>query len=147
MEKDKELTRRIVEETRTNYIQSMTRLLDAIKPPKVLLWFSNRTPEYRERLDGPLVDLFGKFPQMVNRPMVDALRGHADAYVECVSKRGIPQSIVDRGFYPVTFEGAPLPPSPPDRVVTMNTYYPSPEMHEDAAAMLIPVCREILGRQ
>lgn len=145
MDKDKELTQKIVEETRTNYIQSMTLLLNTIKPPKVLLWFSNRAPEYQERLDGTLVDLFGMFPQFVNRPMVDSLRGNADAYVECVSNRGIPQPIVDRGFYPVTFEGAPLPPSPPERVVTMNTYYPSPEMHEDAAAMLIPVCREILG--
>ena len=147
MEKDKELTQRIVEETRTNYIQSMTRLLNAIKPPKILLWFSNRTPEYQERLGGSLLDLFGKFPQFVNRPMVDALRGQADAYTECISKRGIPQSIIDRGFYPVTFEDVPLPPSPPENVVTINTYYPSPEMHEDAAAMLIPVCREIQVHQ
>jgi hypothetical protein len=29
-------------------------------------------------------------------------------------------------------------------LLTENRYYPSPEMHEDAAAMLIPVCREIL---
>jgi hypothetical protein len=144
MERDQELIQRIVEETRTNYIQSMTRLLNAIKPPKVLLWLSNRTPEYQERLGGSLLDLFGKFPQFVNRVMVDELRSQADAYVECISKRGIPQSIIDRGVYPVTFEGAPLPPSLPENVVTVNTYYPSPEMHEDAAALLIPVCREIL---
>lgn len=147
MGKDKELTRRIVEETRTNYIRSMTQLLDAIKPPKILLWFSNRTPEYQERLGGSLVDLFGQFPQFVNRIMVEALRGHADAYVECISRRGIPQPIVDRGVFPVIFDGAPLPPPSPESIVTVNTYYPSPEMHEDAAALLIPVCREMLGHQ
>lgn len=141
---DLQLTLKIVDETRENYISAMKQLLAAIKPPKILLWLSVRTPEYPEHMGLPLWRFWGDFPHFVNRTMVEQLRSHADVYVECISRRGLPQPLFDRGGSPTSFK--PFYPVPGVDTKTNNTYYPSPEMHEDAAALLIPACRELLDR-
>jgi hypothetical protein len=142
---DAQLARKIVAETRENYVLAMTQLLDAIKPPKILFWFSVRSPEYQEHLELPVRRLLGDFPQLLNRAMVEQLRNRADIYVECVSSRGLPQPIFDRSGNPTSFKG--FSPSPSQVIMkTENWYYPSPEMHEDAAALLIPACHELLNR-
>jgi hypothetical protein len=128
MSQDPDLARRIIAETRDNYVADMTRLLAAIEPPKILLWFSTRTPEYSETWELPIWRLWGRFPQFVNQAMAAQLRGHADVYLECTTSRGSPQPIVDSSGRPAS-----------------NSYYPAPEMHEDAANVLLPACREILA--
>ena len=139
---DAQLARKVIAETRDNYVLAMTQLLDAIKPPKILFWFSVRSPDYEEHLELPIDRLWGAFPHFVNRAMVEQLRSHADTYVECISRRGLPQPIFDRSGNPTSFKG--FSPSPSQVVMkTENWYYPSPEMHEDAAALLIPACREL----
>ena len=140
-----DLTNKIVAETRENYVSAMSQMLDAIKPPKILLWFSTRTPEYQERWESTIWKLWGEFPHLVNREMVDRIRGYADRYVECVSRRGWPQKLFDRNGNPTSFK--PFFPAPGEVARTENRYYPSPEMHEDAAALLVPACREILRRE
>jgi Domain of unknown function (DUF6473) len=141
---DPQLARQIVAETRENYVQDMTRLLDAIEAPKILFWFSVREPAYPELWQLPIERLWGEFPHFVNQDMVERLRGHSDAYVECVSRRGLPQPIHDRDGNPTSF-GNPLP-GQSAVLNTVNRYYPSPEMHEEAASLLLPVCRELLSR-
>jgi len=114
--------RKLVAETRENWIRSY---------------------DYRERYHSVL-GLFGEFPQLVNGSMVLAVRQMSDAYVECVSRRGLPQVLVDR------FTGRPtsvdLRDDRPDLKATWkrNRYYPSPEMHEDAAAALEHACRRCI---
>jgi hypothetical protein len=117
----------VIAETRETYLREMRALLDAITVPKVLFWFSVRPPEYTPRYELPIESLIGDFPQLVNRSMVDELRGHADAYVECVSTRGLPQQLVSAGGES-----------------RYNYYYPSPEMHAEAADLLAPACRRLL---
>jgi hypothetical protein len=130
----------IVAETRANWVESCRRLLAMIAVPKILLWFSTRCPHYRPGYRNEQV-LFGAYPQLVDAEMIAVVRGFADHFVSCVSRRGLPQPLVDR------FTGAPT-------VVTdewtatpwrENRYYPSPEMHEDAAASLEPACRVFAG--
>ena len=144
MGQDAQLAQKIVAETRENYVLAMTQLLDAIKPPKILFWFSVRSPEYQEHLKLPLGRLWGEFPQFVNRAMLDQLRSRADAYVECISRRGLPQPLFDRSGNPTSFKAFS---SCPSKVVmrTENHYYPSPQMHEDAATLLIPCLQQVLG--
>lgn len=137
-----DLAKKIVAETRQAYVTAMTQMLDAIKPPKVLLWFSVRTPEYQEQWESSIWNLWGEFPHMVNREMVERIRTHADDYVESISRRGLPQKLFDRNGNPTSFK--PFFPAPGEVERTENRYYPSPEMHEEAAALLIPVCRKIL---
>ena len=127
---------RIVEETRQSWCASYGRLLSAITVTKVLFWFASRGPRYAQGWSN-LADLFGAFPQLVNSDMVRKVRTRCDYYVECVTDRGIPQILTDR------FTGARTSVSDPwtSAPWTKNWYYPSPEMHEDAAAALEPLCR------
>lgn len=137
--------RRIVAETRLAWIDSYRRLLDPIRVPKVLFWFSKRQPEYVEDYRS-VPTLFGEFPQLVNSEMVGAVRDMCDGYVECVTHRGSPQPLRSR------FTGEPVSVDPAaDRadfrtqgLWTHNRYYPSPEMHHDAAEALTPPCGHLL---
>ena len=147
----------IVKETRENYVSATIDLLRKVDRPKILLWFSSRSPSYPDAYPKPAVRamlssldalsagkaklmtrygdrilsrLFGGFPQLVNAEMIDELKRHVDGYVECVTDVGMPQRLVDlRG----NFAG-------------WNRYYPSPEMHAHVAAKLQPVCRALLAR-
>lgn len=127
----------IVAETRRNYAQEMVKLLKAIDVPVVLLWFSVRTPEYAED-HSSVHGLWGEFPQLINREVVDEVRPHADTYVEHVSRTGLPQPLVApvrENFLKVHY---------PEHgragvVETHNHYYPSPEMHAEVARLLQPV--------
>lgn len=140
-------TGRVVEETRHNWQQSYHALFDAIKVPTVLLWFSRRAPDYVEGY-GSVSQLFADYPQLVRREMVEQIARRASHYVECTTGAGLPQPLLSR------FTGSPTVVDPaqdrPDlggRVWTHNNYYPSPEMHQAAAAALLPGCQEILGRR
>jgi len=138
--------RRVVAETRLAWIDSYRTLLARIRVPTVLLWFSRRQPDYVEGLRN-VNALFGEFPQLVNTDMVAEVRKLCGQYVECVTRRGSPQPLFSR------FTGEPVSVDPardrPDfagQLWTHNAYYPSPEMHEDAAAALLPACERILSR-
>jgi hypothetical protein len=119
----------LVAETRGRYVEEMCRLLRAIEVPKVLFWFSRRGPDYEERYDFA-GNLFGHFPQFVNREMIEELARNVDLYCECVTSRGLPQPLISRFTgQPVTLNLGPAYPH-------HNNYYPSPEMQEDAARAL-----------
>jgi hypothetical protein len=145
---------RLARESRENWLRDFHALLDAITVPKILLWFSERAPAYRPRYHRQST-LLGKFPHLVDAAMVGALVPHVDRYVECVSARGLPQPLVSR------FTGEPVTvdlrndakPVTGERGRTAalyagrwshNPYYPSPEMHADAARALAPACRALL---
>ena len=138
-------TLRVIAETRRAWIQSSERLLAGITVPTILFWFSKRAPAYRTGVRN-LEALFGEFPQLVNQVMVDLVRSRCDDYVECISARGSPQRLYSR------FTGRPVTVDPADdrpdlavgRAWTHNRYYPSAEMHEDAADALEPTCRRAL---
>ena len=40
--------------------------------------------------------LFGKFPHLVNRTMIEQIKPVSDEYVECISARGLPQRLFNR---------------------------------------------------
>jgi hypothetical protein len=128
----------IVEETRRSWLNSYRQLLASIRPRKILLWFATRKPDYRQgwrNLDA----LYGAFPQLVNAAMVADLRRDCDHYVECVTRRGLPQLLIDR------FTGLPTTVTDDWTVNpwTRNWYYPSPEMHQTAARALEQACRPL----
>ena len=119
----------LVVETRNRYVAEMTTLLSAIRSPKILFWFSRRMPDYEARYDF-VGNLFGHFPQLVNRPMIDELKNKCELYCECVTERGLPQPLFDRtAGQPVKLDLGPAFPY-------HNNYYPSPEMHQDARRLL-----------
>ncbi|MBN1270984.1 MAG: hypothetical protein JXB26_01830 [Candidatus Aminicenantes bacterium] len=136
--------KKIIFETRSNYVKNMVALMKKIDVPKILLWFSIRQPEYKERLL-TVGTLLNKFPHLVNREMVEKIKKHADVYVPCVTQRGRPQQLFSRT------SGKKIKVYPGDlrkdlrgKSWSTNFYYPSPEMHEDAAKALLDVCRDYL---
>lgn len=136
-----EVVREVIAETRANWLANFRDLFAKIQIPTVLLWFSRREPAYSEDYSD-VRKLFGSYPQLVNGPMVAQLRPHVDDYVVCVSSRGIPQPLFDReSGEPTTVIG---PAQLGSKVLTHNTYYPSPEMHEDAAAALLEPTKSLL---
>lgn len=132
----------IVEETRQSWRNSYRRLLAGIVVPKILFWFATRPPEYRQGWED-LPSLYGAFPQLVNMPMVADVRRLSDGYVECVTRRGLPQPLIHRFTGRRTVVTDPWTAKP----WTENWYYPSPQMHEEAARALEPACRAFLGTQ
>ena len=143
--------RELLAETRHNWVASYRELLRAIRVPKLLLWFSRRAPWYQrterffwwwQRYDHANA-MLGDYPQLVDQAMVRAIRPYADAYVRCVTRRGSPQALVSR------FHGGPVvvdhSKDRPDLAgfSSTNAYYPSPEMHEDAARALLEPCRRL----
>jgi hypothetical protein len=135
----KSYVRRIVQETRSNWCHSYETLFSLITVPKILFWFSKREPAYRDDYRN-VQQLFSSYPQLVNADMVANVRRMCDDYVACVGPRGLPQTLFDR------FTGETMTISDPwtSAPWSENWYYPSPEMHEDAAAALEPVCRRIM---
>jgi hypothetical protein len=136
----------IVKETRQNYVRDMCRLLQDISPPKILFWFSVRPVEYTEEYTLPVWKLWGAFPQFVNREMIDEIKTYADEYVECVTDRGLPQPLITKDGKPALVTHSYNLVKEKVTAESYNRYYPSPEMHEDAAILLEPVCRKLLVR-
>jgi hypothetical protein len=139
---DEALVRDLVAETRRNFVRYYQQLLDRIEVPTVLLWFARRKPDYAEDYS-EVLKLFGGFPQLVDGATMDEIRPHADAYVECITSRGLPQPLFDR----FTGEQTSMRNAPAElggRELPQNYYYPSPEMHEDAAAALLGPARAML---
>lgn len=133
-----EMIEDILIETRNNYVNNMIKLLQSIQVPRILLWFSQRVPDYTEELDD-VRKFFGKYPQLVNQAMVDKIKAYADEYVESISAEGMPQKLVNRftGEVPRVFNILNEKSEPRK----YNSYYPSPEMHLAAYEKLLPVCR------
>ncbi len=123
----------VVEETRASWCRSYAALLAAIRVPSILFWFSTRRPAYRQGWR-TVPELFGAFPQLVTARMVAAVARTCDLYLECTSRRGLPQMLIDRFTDERTTITDPWTTEP----WVENWYYPSPEMHEDAADVLEP---------
>ena len=138
----------LVQETQTDWLAQFHRLLAGTSVPKVLLWWSRRTPQHQPRFHS-LAALFGDYPQLIDAPMVHALAGRCDAYVECVTKRGSPQLLRDRSTgEPTSVTPAAASTGEAAHVRwTHNAYYPSPEMHADAADALLEPLRQLLAQR
>lgn len=149
-----------LEESRQSWIQSSLRLLDRLTVPVIFFWYSRREPDYtvdpqaiqeqmRKRAAGEETSFFldglvGDFPQLLDRKTMQAVADRCDAYVECVSSRGMGQKLFNR------FTGEPfaatVDSSSPEYNIdySVNYYYPSAEMHEDAADALQPVISRLI---
>jgi hypothetical protein len=129
----------LVAESRANWVSEMRQLLEAITVPKVLFWISIRHPRHEFGLENS-DRLLGPFPHLVDEETIAAVRPFADAYVESISARGLPQKLYDR------FTGESTYVQRPDHAkVWQNGGYPTPEMHVDAAERLAPVVAKHWG--
>lgn len=162
----KEFMADLVKEIRNNYVDEMIKLLKAIQPPKVLFWFSTRTPEYKEIYGLTPSQQFSRhFRKNVSAVLeklsngkIGFLRRYKESHVNnllsdfphFVDRETIKkiEPYCDRYVELVSKAGLPQPLRDFEgNVVGKDNYYPSPEMHEQASKLLYPVCKSILTKK
>lgn len=156
-------TPQYVAESRASWLDTTRLLVDKLTVPVIFFWYSRREPDYeidwdaiREQTEkrrrgeytGHFIDgLSGDFPHYVDGPTARAAAAMCDAQAECLSNRGMGAGLINRNT------GQPINPAdyadhgPEYQAIRegRNLYYPSAEMHEDAAEALLPVVRKIIG--
>ncbi|MEJ7935051.1 DUF6473 family protein [Sphingobium sp. AN558] len=127
-----------VAESLDNWVSRYRELAEKIRVPKILFYFSDKdlnTPVDFSASD--MLSILGKFPQFVDAPSMDKVRPLFDAYVECRSMRNYGYPLVSRFTgEPVEVDGGTMAAYAKGMKWSTNHYYPSPEMHEDAADAL-----------
>ena len=163
MAEEPENALRYIDEVRRSWIETTRKLKQEITVPVIFFWYARRDWDYeidmeaalaqtqrrREGADeGHFVDaIAGDFPQYVDGASARRAAAMCDATAECVSSRGMGQLLINRHtgkpVGDISFEalGAEFT----SLHQTHNVYYPSAEMHEDAAQALLPVVRRILA--
>ena len=139
---DRAYIENIIDETRRNWINNYRELLTLITIPKILFWFSEREISYQKEYKN-IDTLFGKFPQFVDDDWMNEIIPFADDYAVCITERGMPQQLYSRFTGKKTSIKMRKDLGGKKKVV--NNYYPTPEMHADAAAVLEPVCKRMLS--
>jgi len=131
---------RFIEESRDSYRRRYRDLLARIKVPVILFYFSPKPQDEAVNFSATTVNgLMGRFPQLVDRSSVDALRRMTPHYCECSSARNMNYLHVSRFTgKPVVIDHGDLMESQRGHLEERNDYYPSPEMHEDAVNTLLP---------
>jgi hypothetical protein len=128
----------VVRETQARWVEETIALAKALPIPKVLFWFSVRETAFTPSGAG-LTALMGEFPHFISSEMLAEVRPYFDGYAECVSRRGLPHPLRDRytgEAVDVDFAGS---------VRSTNHYYPSAQMHLDAAVALDEPLRLVLA--
>ncbi|MEX2520704.1 MAG: DUF6473 family protein [Paracoccaceae bacterium] len=122
-------------EMKAAWVARTRSLLQSIQTRRILFWFSERGPDEAPLVATDQPEL--KYPQFVDQQMIDAVAPLADAVIYCVTSAGMPQSLLR--------DGEAVLQTPFGMPVSENRYYPSPEMHVEAAKTLLPAIRALLA--
>ena len=122
-------------EMKNAWIGRMQTLLSTLESKTLLFYLSEREPDDLSVPDGDLTAM--KYPQFVDRAMLDAVRPAADGYAQCVTSVGRPQDLRVQGR-PVLFR-------PSGEPINENTEFASPEMHAAAAEALMPEITRLIN--
>ena len=128
---------RLIAESKATWVDENIALLNAIRVPKIFLWLSSREPDYEPDMKS-YQTYTGAFPQLVDGPMVEAVRPHADAYVKVATRAGLPIPFYNRftGGQGECFFGSSYR--------KQHDYYASPEMHAEASRLLHSALERLL---
>jgi len=131
---------RLVRKWQSRYVEIMSKLLQRIERPVVLAWISERRPDdwSPERMEYDAD--FGKFPQLIDRPMVEAITSLGAHFVSLSSDEGLPHSFVNR------FTGETCPAFRPNgTLVWENAYYPSVSASAQISALIASALKGSIG--
>lgn len=140
---EKEKVPGYIAENLQDWRASYQRLIEQITVPILLFNFSHKPDHEPIDLDAKnTIEFFGSFPQFVNRPDIDQVAALCAGYAECKSVRGFPHPLTSRfSGEPVAVDWGKLHPHFAGYIESANTYYPSREMHQDAADTLAAACK------
>lgn len=161
----KEFMENLVKEIRGNYVSATIELLKAIQPPKVLLWLSTRTPEYKEiygltpyqQFTKDFRQNFSAILEKLSNGRIGFFRRYKEAHVNnllaefphLVNREMIEEiePYCDRYVELVSKTGLPqVLRDFQGNIVGKDNYYPSPKMHKQASELLDPLCKSILEK-
>jgi len=145
-----------VRESREAWIEDNKLLLSQVKVPVIMLWISHER-YFKDRIDfvtefstaEKFMPLRMHFPQFVDAGCVDVVSKLCGELVVCDSRRNAGPLLISRfRGEPVVLDSTLIDPrykgvTPP---MTHNSYYPSQEMHDDAAGMLIDAVNRMVGK-
>ncbi len=137
------LVSQLVEESQADWVAHMHKIAQTARAPTVMFYFSTVKPDHEIGFTD-LGAIYGEYPQLVTRAMIEAVRPAFAAYAEIVSSVGLPEPTVSSFCgepLPVVFGGGTLD---EQNVLGVNTYYPSQPMHDQAAEALTQVLRPLL---
>ena len=138
---------RYVAQSRATWVEQHRQLLASLTVPTVLLWLSARPMNQIGEETGQVGSLsHTAFPHFINGEDVAQISDLAAGVVECVTERGIGKPYVSRWTNrPVRINYRNLGIYGPARDLfeEHNSYYATPEMHEDAAQALVPAVRKL----
>ncbi len=128
----------IINENRADWCASYQRLIDQIEVPILLFHFSVKPDDEPLNLEAETLDAFyGTFPQFVDRASIEAVSNMCDGLVEARKRINLPHPLLSRfSGEPVSVDWGSLHPEFKGQFESENTYYPSPEMHTEAARLL-----------
>ncbi|MEM7210398.1 MAG: DUF6473 family protein [Pseudomonadota bacterium] len=125
----------VANEMKNAWIGRMQTLLSTIETKTLLFYMSERDPDNMSTPSGDITDM--KYPQFVDRAMLDAVKPAADGYMECITSDGLPQDLRVDG-HPVLFR-------PSGEPINENFEFASPEMHQAAAQALLPEIERLVN--
>ena len=125
----------LANEMKNAWIGRMQTLLSTIETKTLLFYLSEREPDNMSTPTGDITDM--KYPQFIDRAMLDAVKPAADGYVECVTSAGMPQDLRVDG-HAVLFR-------PSGEPINENHEFATPEMHAAATEALMPEIERILN--
>jgi hypothetical protein len=119
------------------YVADMKRLIAAAGGPVILVYLSQRAPDYKSRpLDYEAWS--GGFPHFVDRQVLELLEPLCAGLIEVVSDRGLPAPVRAQA------DGRPVALFAGQKDPAANVYYASQEMHEELLTYLLPLARRLL---
>lgn len=135
---ERERAPQYVAESLENWVRRYRELASEVKVPKILFYFAHK--DLHEKIDynaSDTMEIVGRFPQFVDSASVNEIRPLFDEYVECRSTRNYGYPLVSRFTgEPVEVDGGTMGAFADGMKWSTNHYYPSPQMHEDAADVL-----------
>ncbi|MEM8617672.1 MAG: DUF6473 family protein [Pseudomonadota bacterium] len=142
-----ELANTLILESLERYEKQMTRLIRACDGKAVLVWFSQRRPAAFRRGELPGYDevkrrrFLSNHPQFVDAEAVRRLCNRAGHSVLGVGSPGLPEQLVNR------FTGEPVAFRHGDtkRSQSLQTYYPSSQMHAALGAALVETVAPLMA--
>ncbi len=135
---------RYIAESQASWIDQYEQLLRQIHVPVILFYFSVKEKGTDPPMDAKNANaLLEPFPQLIRESSIDTVAARCDGLIECTSTRNHGHYLKSRfSGEPVEVDNSVLDPRMTVRW-KRNWYYPSPEMHEDAAASLLPVAKGV----
>jgi len=121
------------------YVRDAQNLIEQVQKPVILLWLSQRSMDEVPERESYRTWARG-FPHFVDRQAVEAIETRAVGLVNVTSSAGIPSPLISfRTGEPVSIRRERWKPT------TSNSYYPSPEMHLEAAEKILTFLETLPG--